>query len=136
MIDDVVIVPEHVTRISSGCEVAFEIDGVVGCNLVVLAEEYEGWRILAPGPRHNGRIESLPERVPGLPPLMLRFKPPYGQYRFIFLEIPNEFDLLLPSAGGVSALPLSAFDELSRQFSSERSSNAWRWKEAFFDVVP
>jgi hypothetical protein len=42
-----------------------------------------------------------------------------AQYRFVFLAIPNEFDLFLPSAGRVSALPLSAFDELSRQLSAE-----------------
>lgn len=78
MFEDAVVIPEEAVLLKGDCEVAFQIDGRVGLRLVVLAEEPAGWRILGPGPRHTGRIENRPERVPNVAPMTIRFKAPYG----------------------------------------------------------
>jgi hypothetical protein len=135
MIDDAVAIPEDAVRLKSDCQVAFEVDGVIGRLLVVLVEEQAGWRVLGPGPRHKGRIDQSPERVPNLGRPMMGFLPPFGPHRFVFLELPSELTGALPPAGSVAAVPSAALAELARQLALPSLSSNWRWGQVFFDVI-
>lgn len=134
MIEGAIDVPDDAISLGSDRAIAFEIDGKAGMSLVMLVEEPTGWRILAPGTMHSGCIKDRPERVPNNNSLGLKFKPPYGPHRIIFIELPADATAVLPVSGGVAALQARDLDGLAVKLERPQRGMSWRWNEAFLDV--
>lgn len=132
MVDDVVEVPEGSVMIGADWRIAFEVDGRVGHRLVVLLEQDGGWRVIGPGHRHTGRIDEAPERVPDLGDAMFRYSPPLAPHRYVFIELPADFEPSLARARGIAALKIEAFADFARQLLHRDIAGRWRWAQAAF----
>lgn len=132
MVDDIVDIPQGSRLIGADWKIAFEVDGKVGCLLIVLLEQDGGWRVIGPGRRHTGRIDDAPERVPNLGDAMFKYSPPLTPHRYVFIELPADFQPSLAGARGIAALKADAFADFARQLLHPDVARKWRWAEAAF----
>lgn len=101
------------------------------CRLVVLSNYSTGWRVLAPGKLHSGKLSGMLAMFPDSGHQPLRFRANYGVRRYVFIEHVAGLDSSLPvHVQGIDALDLEAVSRFARRLKSKDWAGKWRWGQA------